>query len=125
MTETDDVIGGSCYGFFGRHGAGKTTTIKCDRPTGRVDWRGLVPVGVHDPGGRSGQPLGLPAVRGSDLVPLSACNRTRIRNGRIGVFMDMLGRQIVMLEAALQASAGAADVTPTVENGAILTTAPR
>ena len=39
--------------------------------------------------------------------------------------MDMLGRQIVMLEAALQASAGAADVTPTVENGAILTTAPR
>jgi hypothetical protein len=38
--------------------------------------------------------------------------------------MDTLGQQIVMLEAALQEAAGAAGVTLTVEDGAILITLP-
>jgi hypothetical protein len=38
--------------------------------------------------------------------------------------METLGQQIVMLEAALQEAAGAAGVTQTVENGAILITPP-
>ena len=43
-------------------------------------------------------------------------------DGSCGSFMEMLGQQIVMLEAALQEPAGAAGVTLTVENGAILIT---
>ena len=38
--------------------------------------------------------------------------------------METLGQQIVRLEAALQEPAGAAGVTLTVENGAILITPP-
>jgi hypothetical protein len=41
-----------------------------------------------------------------------------------GVFARYCGYKIVMLEAALQEPAGAAGVTLTVENGAILITPP-
>jgi hypothetical protein len=45
-------------------------------------------------------------------------------DGSCGSFMETLGQQIVMLEAAMQEAAGAAGVTLTVENGAILITPP-
>ena len=67
---------------------------------------------------------------GSSMVmtrPLSrffACSSGRSTDGSCGSFMEMLGQQIVMLEAALQEAAGAAGVTLTVENGAILITPP-
>ena len=48
----------------------------------------------------------------------------RSTDGSCGSFMETLGQQIVMLEAALQEPAGAAGVTLTVENGAILITPP-
>lgn len=53
-----------------------------------------------------------------------ACSSGRSTDGSCGSFMEMLGQQIVMLEAALQEPAGAAGVTLTVENGAILITPP-
>ena len=67
---------------------------------------------------------------GSSMVmtrPLSrffACSSGRSTDGSCGSFMETLGQQIVMLEAALQEAAGAAGVTLTVENGAILITPP-
>ena len=48
----------------------------------------------------------------------------RSTDGSCGSFMETLGQQIVMLEAALQEAAGAAGVTLTVENGATLITPP-
>ncbi len=60
-------------------------------------------------------------------MPLSrffACSSGRSTDGSCGSFMETLGQQIVMLEAALQEPAGAAGVTLTVENGAILITPP-
>ena len=65
-------------------------------------------------------------VRG-DARPSSrcfACSSGRSTDGSCGSFMEMLGQQIVMLEAALQEAPGAAGVTLTVENGAILITPP-
>jgi len=53
-----------------------------------------------------------------------ACSSGRSTDGSCGSFMETLGQQIVMLEAALQEAAGAAGVTLTVENGAILITPP-
>ena len=67
---------------------------------------------------------------GSSMVmarPLSrffGCSSGRSTDGSCGSFMETLGQQIVMLEAALQEPAGAAGVTLTVENGAILITPP-
>ena len=53
-----------------------------------------------------------------------ACSSGRSTDGSCGSFMETLWQQIVMLEAALQEAAGAAGVTLTVENGAILITPP-
>jgi hypothetical protein len=63
-------------------------------------------------------------VHGDDQAfeSLFACSSGRSTDGSCGSFMETLGQQIVMLEAALQQAAAAAGVTLTVENGAILIT---
>jgi hypothetical protein len=72
----------------------------------------------------------VPCGNGSSMVmtrPLRrfcACSSGRSTDGACGSFIETLGQQIVMLEAALQEPAGAAGVTLTVENGAILITPP-
>jgi hypothetical protein len=61
---------------------------------------------------------------GEDFESLSRRFEREVSDGSCGSFMEMLGQQIVMLEVALQEPAGAAGVTLTGENGAILITPP-